>query len=680
MKKLLLGVLSLVILVAIAAVAVPFFVPVDVYKEQITVAAKDATGRELVIGGDVGLSIFPRLELHAEDVTFSNMPRGRARHMASLDELVVRLQLMPLLSGEVRIDSFVLVNPVIALEIDGKGRTNWAFESAAPTAPEDSSAESSGEPPALTDISLGDVRLVNGKVSYRDARAGDVTELKQINMAVALPSLDAAAEADGSVVWNGKKVSLEVTAENPRALMDGASSALTLALSSEPISLDFQGTAKVSEPLNVAGNVSLDVPSIRRLAAWVGAELDAPGDGLGPLSIAGELTMKGAKIAFKKAKIGLDGMTASGDFRVDTGTKVLYLKGRLDWDALDLNLYTDADATKATAADDTSSDGPGDWSDDPIDFNGLKSVNADFDLSVKSITLDRMKFGQSAVKIGLKNGRLAVDLKKFELYGGNGTANLVLNARGKVPLISEKINFTGIQLEPLLTDAAGFDKMSGQADIKMSINTHGRTERQLVAGLNGNGAVSSTDGAIRGVNLGEMVRNAASAFLGKAEREQAKTDYAELRASFTLRNGVLSNRDLSLAGPHVAITGAGTSDLNRRTIKYRVVPKALAASTAPADGTGAGITVPVLVDGPWHDPRFRPDLASLITETAKDPKQAVKAAKKTFKAIKKEGLGGLLQSLGQPPAPAPAPADGSEPAPAPQNGDPRKLLKGLFGG
>ena len=96
------------------------------------------------------------------------------------------------------------------------------------------------------------------------------------------------------------------------------------------------------------------------------------------------------------------------------------------------------------------------------------------------------------------------------------------------------------------------------------------------------------------------------------------------------------------------------------------------------------MTVPVIVSGSWDDPRFKPDLNALITETVKDPKKVVKGAKRTIKAIKKQGLEGLLQGLGQPPAPAPsgdgADGDGGEPAPVPQNAAPRQLLKGLFGG
>ena len=702
MKKLLLGLLGLIVLIIAGAVIAPFFIPVDVYKNQITVAARDATGRDLVIDGDVSLSIFPRLELQAEEVKFSNVAGGRAPQMASLKELIVRLQLMPLLSGEVRVDSFVLVDPVIALEVDPDGNSNWTFDTG--TAPEpEAEAQDTGSAPALTEISLGDVRLENGKVSYRDARNAQVVELSDINMSVSLPSLDAPFELDGSVVWNKKQVGLTVGGASARALMDGNPSAVKVELDVDVVSVEFDGSAKVSEPLAVAGDVSLEVPSIRNLAAWTGSPIDAPGEGLGPLSIAGDLDMKGAKVSFNNAKIGLDGMAADGDFMVDTSGKVPYLKGRLDWDRLDLNLYVAEGSAPAGAAEEAQ--GPADWSDEEIDFSGLKSANADFDLSVGEILIDKMKIGKSAVKVGLKDGRLAVNLSELALYEGAGTANIVINARSKVPLIQETISVTGVQLEPLLTDAAGFDRMDGTGNLKISVNTHGRSERQLVAGLNGTGSILFADGAIRGVNIGEMIRNSASAFLGKTERNEASTEYAEMKGTFTITNGVVSNQDLYLVGPYAEVTGSGAADMNQRTVKYRVVPK---ATLSASDAAGAGgVTVPVIVSGSWDDPSFRPDLKALVGETIKDPKKAVKDVKKTIKAIKKEGIGGLLEGLANPSAPAstPAPADGdgggeeteveaeaeneaeiegdgeeTSTTPSQEKVDPKQLLKGLLGG
>ncbi|MDH3920088.1 MAG: AsmA family protein, partial [Rhodospirillales bacterium] len=209
MKKLLIGALAVVLLVVVVLAAAPFFIPVDVYKQQIVERTRDATGRELTIGGELGLSLLPRFELRAEDVAFANAPGASEADMATLKELVLRLQILPLLALDVKVDSFVLVEPVIHLEIDKKGRPNWQFDGApggeAEAQTETGKAEDTdGKGAGLAELSLGDVRLENGLVTYRDARSGQAMEVSAINMTVSLPDLASPFAAKGSLVWNGE--------------------------------------------------------------------------------------------------------------------------------------------------------------------------------------------------------------------------------------------------------------------------------------------------------------------------------------------------------------------------------------------------------------------------------------------------------------------------------------------
>ena len=57
MKKLLIGLATIVGLLVAAALAVPLFVPIDSYKAEIIALIKTATGRDLRIGGRVSFSL-----------------------------------------------------------------------------------------------------------------------------------------------------------------------------------------------------------------------------------------------------------------------------------------------------------------------------------------------------------------------------------------------------------------------------------------------------------------------------------------------------------------------------------------------------------------------------------------------------------------------------------------------
>jgi len=662
MKKLLIGLGVLVVLAIAALVAAPFLIPVETYKEQIATAARDATGRELTIGGDFGVSLLPSIALEAEDVAFANAPGASTPQMATLQALRVKLQLWPLLTGEVKVDQFVLVEPVINLEIDKNGKANWDFggapaaEGAAPTPAEPAEAGGGGPAAALKQLSLGDVRLVDGRINYFDARSGAAYEVSAINMTLSLPDLDSPFAAAGSLAWNGETLKVDAETGALRGLLAGEATTVAVGLKSSPVNLGYQGQVTLAGPPKAEGKVDLDVPSLRELAAWAGNPIEGGGQGLGPLKITGQVKVDGQSYAFSGAKIALDDMNATGDLRADLGGKKPYLKGGLEVDRIDLNTYLPPEEKKAKAGDGgtgaTGGAGSGDakpaeWSDEPIDVSGLKAVNADFDLAVGGIQVKQIKIGRGEVKLALKDGLLTIDLAQLNLYGGVGKGRLTVDGRGKVPAVENSFAISGIQAEPLLTDAAAFDRLEGTGEMTIAVTTRGHSQREMVKALNGKGAVKFLDGAIKGINLAAMVRNVGSAFLDSGARESQKTDFAELSGTFTIEKGLLSNKDLLLLSPLLRLTGEGTSDLPARTVNYRVVPKAVASIEGQGGQTGqAGVAVPVIITGPWHDLKYQPDLAGMITDIAKDPSKAVEGAKKLGEQLKEGGgVGEVLKGV-----------------------------------
>ncbi len=203
MKKLFIGGGLVIVLVIVAALVVPFVNPAETYKSQLLTQVKDATGRGARIDGAFKFSILPRVEFVAGKVSFANAAGGKAKTMVSVDHLNVQVALFPLLGGEVEIDSFVLEKPVINLEIDKAGKPNWQFGAQKPgAAPRQSEKTDGSGGPGLSGLKLGDVRLVDGQVSYSDARTGVSHRLTGINLTVSLPSLDDPMQANGSLIWH----------------------------------------------------------------------------------------------------------------------------------------------------------------------------------------------------------------------------------------------------------------------------------------------------------------------------------------------------------------------------------------------------------------------------------------------------------------------------------------------
>ena len=98
-----------------------------------------------------------------------------------------------------------------------------------------------------------------------------------------------------------------------------------------------------------------------------------------------------------------------------------------------------------------------------------------------------------------------------------------------------------------------------------------------------------------------------------AARPGSDHGLTQLSASFRIEQGQATTTDLTLAGPLVRMTGAGTVDLPAKTLAFRVEPKLVL--TTEGQGSAAnpvGLGIPVAIEGPWAEPRIYPDVAGML--------------------------------------------------------------------
>jgi AsmA protein len=623
-KKILAALAVLVILLVAAVIAAPFLIPAETIAGLAATQVKEATGRELRIAGPVRLSLLPRLEVEANDVAFANAPGSTEKDMARIKSLQLRLALMPLLSREVALDGFVMKEPVIHLEVDKQGRPNWAFQPAAsaPQAPQPTGQQApakEGGGLGLADIRLGDIQIENGRLTYVDHRSGARQELRDLDLKLKLPSLEKPLEATGSLIWRDKKVSLDAAAQQPRALLDGGTSPISARIEAETIKLSVKGAFTNAAPPKIEGDVDLAIPSVRNLAAWAGTPLDMPGSGLGPLSIAGKLALAGPKISFTNARLGLDEIKGTGEVRLDAGGARPFIAAKLDLEKLDLNPYLPPEnapakpaappapastpAGKAPAAPAPTPAAQDGWSAEPIDLAPLTLVDLDLDLGARELRYRKIAVDQARIAAKLKDGRLAAELKELALYRGKGQGSVQLDGSKPVPHVALAFKLDGVAAEPLLKDAADFDRLTGTGALEFDVAGDGKSQRDLVASLGGKGALAFREGTIRGIDLANIA-NVAQTLTGGQIGVGGETAFSELGGTFRIERGILRNDDLALKSPVLTASGSGSVDLPRRTIDYRVTPRILQTN----------FSVPVAVKGPWDKLSYVPDVGGLLQQ------------------------------------------------------------------
>ena len=315
------------------------------------------------------------------------------------------------------------------------------------------------------------------------------------------------------------------------------------------------------------------------------------------------------------------------------------LGGSLSLPRLELDRYLPAPAAPDPAAP-APEVGPAGWSKERIDLSALKTADLDLTLQLAGLVLKGVEAGATTLTLKLTDGRLNAGLADTALFGGTLGGKLTLDA-GR-PSLSMAVAATarGVQAEPLLTRFAGFDRLSGAMDGSIDVRMSGANQQELVGGLNGMGNVMFRNGAVKGVNLAQIVRTA----IGHGSTEPPQTDFAEMGGNFTLTDGIAATEDFHLLAPLLRVTGKGTVNLPSKRVDMRLSPKLVGS----LEGQGTtridvdGITVPVRVRGTFDNLSWTPDLSSSVKAALKDPK---KAQEQLEKLKTKEGAKGLLKGL-----------------------------------
>jgi len=161
-----------IFVVVIAALVVTAYIVISTYdfnelKPMVTDAVRDATGRELTLGGDIALEVGLTPSLVVEDVTFQNAPWGSRPDLARVKRLEVQVALLPLITGDIRIRRLTAIEPDILIETDASGRSNLQFKP--PEEPVQKPAK--GGKTTIPVLFFREVQIERGKLTYRDGPA-----------------------------------------------------------------------------------------------------------------------------------------------------------------------------------------------------------------------------------------------------------------------------------------------------------------------------------------------------------------------------------------------------------------------------------------------------------------------------------------------------------------------------
>jgi AsmA protein len=294
-------------------------------------------------------------------------------------------------------------------------------------------------------------------------------------------------------------------------------------------------------------------------------------------------------------------------------------------DKINLDRYLGAAEKPATKAAEKS---PARKDEDtPVDLSALKGINAKGRLQVGALEVRGLKLAEVDARVNAAHGRVAVAPHSAKLYEGSIAGELAVDANKN--LVSLKEQLQNVSIGPIVRDFAGQDRLEGRGNVALDVTTAGATVNAMKRALNGTAKVRLRDGAVKGINLGEILRKARTALGGSREQAAAgenaggkmqQTDFTELSASFTIKNGIAHNEDLDAKAPAFRLGGAGDINIPASTLDY--LAKATLVATSQGQGgkerdSLAGLTVPVKLTGSFDDLKYQVDVRGMAGQAAK---------------------------------------------------------------
>lgn len=611
---------AIVLIGAAAAYLLTLLSPENV-RAHVERAVEAATGRDLSIEGDVGVSLWPVFGVSAKAVSLANVAGGAAPAIATAREVKVGIAIWPLLKREIEVHELLIDGPSLNLEVNARGEPNWILAPTTPTAPGGQTSPPPAASATAPKLTVHTVRVFDGVISYANAQSLRQYTLSAVSLESALKGWNEPSSVKGSAVFNEEPVRIEATVGRPGVLLDGGQTPLTFNWNAALLKMRFDGSAEASNG-GLRGVMEASGPSLRRLARWVGSSL-GEGPMLETFKVSGALTRTDSRTAFENAAVTLDAVSARGDFALESivaqnGRKPL-LSGRLEVMGANLTPYltvarpiagqpatADVQAPRVEiAALDVKRNG---WDDQSLDFAGLKAVDASLELTVSApLQIQAMQIDQLQTDISLQDGLLVANLNRMQMYGGAGDGRVTLDVGDPVMKIGAELTINGVRAEQFLKAFIGYDQLNAAAVVRFDVKAAGQSQDQLLRSLTGEGGFAFSDGALTGVDFGGVSRTIGNLLDGRLIGPQARTPFNGFRANFRINQGVAATRDFTLESNDMHLTAIGAIDIANQSLELRLTPASILGRRR--DGSAStGLPLPFVAKGPWNKLDFSADL------------------------------------------------------------------------
>ena len=691
-KFLLYGILSIILIVIIAAVAVMILVDPNDYKDKITEVVKKQTGRELAIEGDLKLSLFPWIGLQTGKLVLGNAPGFGPEPFAAIEETDIKVKLLPLFSKRVEVKHIVLKGLALNLEKNAKGITNWddlakaqeAKEKAKP-APKEAPPETKTVLPALA---LGGFTLQDATVVWNDQQAGKKIRIEHLNarldalkfgeptdftlgfllqlndpplketislstdLVIAenlkqfeLNHLKLKSHTEGSTIPSGRldadlNASIALDLDKQTLKVTG----LKLEAAKTVVSGNLQGQSIIDNP-KISGKLKtrLNPKQTMSVLAMEAPKTQDP-NVLEKVEIDFDLLAGKDSLALKNLLLLLDETQMKGHVNV-RNFATPNIAFNLEANGIDVDRYLpppskapQAKAEKAAQPAPKQDTQPGE-----LPLAAIAGLNLDGKIHIGSVKVKGLKMQDISLTAKGKDKKMTIKPVIGKLYQGYSKAVININARGKTPTLSISEEMDKVQIEPLLKDLTGKTYLAGTTILKTNLTTRGKDVPAIKRNLNGKINFHVKDGSLNNVQILKLIKQGEAWWKGKGAvggEQLNKLRFVGLNFLASIRNGVVNTDEFLIDSRKIRIEGTGIIDLVKEQLDYRITAVRLKHNEEAGKEVALAKGMPIIikVTGPLSKPKYMLDVVQMAYEKNKKKIEKVKGKieKKVVKKLEKK--------------------------------------------
>ena len=543
-------------------------------KGYLSAGVSKATGRQLVIGGDLEVDLGWISRVRASQIQFENARWSKQPQMVEVGLLDVQIDLWQLLKWRVVLPTVIVSQPKVILEKNAEGSANWEFR-AATAVTEPAVPQKRTEIPVIQKLIIKDGTFV---FANQETRAQLELKLTQAEAAGFLEE-PVKLKADG--YYQKQPMSLSLAGGSYENLRN-AKKPYPLQINLRVGNLKAKIDGNLTEPLAMKGeDVALDIQGDDMANLFPLIRLVFPSTP--PYSLRGHLKHEGNVWSFSDFSGRVGDSDLSGNIRVDLAPKRHVMKADLVSNRLDFDdLAGFIGGTPKTGAGETASqeqkkktakekESDRLFPDQRYDLERLRVMDADVRLRAKQILAPNLPIDNLNAKLSLNDGVLKFEPAALGVADGRIELYSTFDGSARPSKVKIDARLRQLDLKRLLGKSTFAQKSLGPIGGRINLSGTGDSFRDLMATASGNTFIVMSGGEVSGL-LVELAGLDVAESLGVLVRGDKPVPLRCAVIDLHGQDGQMSVQNLVLDTTDTVIFGEGKIDLRDEQLDIVLTP------------------------------------------------------------------------------------------------------------